>query len=88
MASCSWVMWRSARRYCRLVRKLMMGPLVGWSESPNGAIQLNAAPELDIQRLAFFLPATYTLRLPHGENHQLGASFYATCRHPAVANRR
>lgn len=66
----------------------MMGPLVGWGESPNGAIQLNAAPELDIQRLAFFLPATYTLRLPHGENHQLGASFYATCRHPAVANRR
>lgn len=56
----------------------MMGPLVGWGESPNGAIQLNAAPELDIQRLAFFLPATYTLRLPHGENHQLGASFYAT----------
>lgn len=81
-------MWRSARRYCRLVRKLMMGPLVGWGESPNGAIQLNAAPELDIQRLAFFLPATYTLRLPHGENHQLGASFYATYRHPAVANRR
>ena len=39
-----------------------MGPLVGWGESPNGAIQLNAAPELDIQRLAFFLPATYTLR--------------------------
>ena len=66
----------------------MMGPLVGWGESPNGAIQLNAAPELDIQRLAFFLPATYTLRLPHGENHQLGASFYATYRHPAVANRR
>lgn len=65
-----------------------MGPLVGWGESPNGAIQLNAAPELDIQRLAFFLPATYTLRLPHGENHQLGASFYATCRHPAVANLR
>lgn len=31
----------------------MMGPLVGWGESPNGAIQLNAAPELDIQRLAF-----------------------------------
>lgn len=56
----------------------MMGPLVGWGESPNGAIQLNAALELDIQRLAFFLPATYTLRLPHGENHQLGASFYAT----------
>lgn len=31
-----------------------MGPLVGWGESLNSAIQLNAAPELDIQRLAFF----------------------------------